>query len=151
MSKTVKLGDFSRELKGFSEKSLQQQKAAVTSGLMQSMPDLVAASPVDTGMYANSWDMTVDERQAVLGNFAPHAPIIERGARPFTPPLGPLLAWAKRVLQSPSQPPDYDSDVQGLARATQAKIAREGIKPRHVLEQMLPNIIANIEAELKRV
>lgn len=151
MSKFVNLGDFAKELKGFTDKSLQQQKAAVSSGVLRSLPDLVAASPVDTGLYASSWDFTVDETMAVLGNTSPHAPIIERGARPFTPPIGPLLAWAKRVLKSPSQPPDYDSEVWALARGTQNKIAREGMKPRHVLEGMLPTIIANIQEELKGV
>lgn len=150
-NKFVSLGDFAKELKGFTEKSLQQQKAAVTSGLMKSLPDLVAASPVDTGQYAASWDFTLDESKAVLGNYAPHAPIIERGARPFVPPIKPLLAWAKRVLKSASQPPDYDDEVWALAKATQQKIAAEGMQPRNILENMLPKIIANIEAELKNV
>lgn len=150
-NKFVNLGDFAKELKGFTDKSLKEQQAAVTSGVMRSLPDLVAASPVDTGLYASSWDFTVDEKRAVIGNSSPHAPIIERGARPFTPPIGPLLAWAKRVLKSPSQPPDYDSEVWALARGTQNKIAREGMKPRHVLEGMLPTIIANIQEELKGV
>lgn len=150
-NKFISLGDFAHELKGFTEKTLKQQQVAVTSGLAKSIPDLVGASPVDTGLYASSWDFTVDEKQAILGNSAPHAPIIERGARPFTPPIKPLLAWAKRVLKSPSQPPDYDDAVWGLAKATQMKISQEGMRPRNVLENMLPKIIANIEAELKNV
>lgn len=150
-SKTVKLGDFSKVLKEFNHMTLKEQQAAVSSGLARSIPDLVAASPVDTGLYASSWDFTVDEKKAVLGNYAPHAPIIESGARPFTPPIGPLLAWAKRVLKSASQPPDYDSEVWALARGTQNKIAEQGMKPRHILENMLPKIISNVVEELKLV
>ena len=148
---TVKLGDFSKVLSEFSSMTLKEQQAGVASGIARSIPDLVAASPVDTGMYASSWDFTVDEKQAVLGNYAPHAPIIESGARPFTPPIAPLLAWAKRVLKSASQPPDYDSEVWALARGTQSKIREQGMKPRHILENALPKILENIREELKRV
>lgn len=145
----VSLEKFSKELGDFATYSLAAQKKAVVSGLMRSIPDLVAASPVDTGLYASSWDVTADEARAILGNYAPYAGIIERGARPFTPPLGPLLAWAKRVLGDSSRPPKYSPQVWALAVHTQKKIEAEGMAPRHVLENMLPKIFENIREELK--
>ena len=147
-TKVVRLENFSKELRESNKNRLDEYKRAVVSGIIQSVPDLVAASPVDTGQYAASWDFTITEEKVILGNFAPHAPIIEEGARPFTPPLGPLLAWAKRVLQDPSQPPSYSPRVQALARGTQNKIKAQGIMPRHVLRNTLPKIIANIKREL---
>lgn len=147
----VSLKDLGKELKGFSEATLEQQKQAVILGIARSLPMLAERSPVDQGHYAASWDMYATDRKAVIFNFAPHAAIIEYGARPFTPPIGPLLAWAKRVLQDPSQPPNYSSAVWGLARGTQRKIAREGIKPKRVLTDALPDILRNIAAELKRI
>jgi hypothetical protein len=146
--KTVDLKDFSKELKGFGEQTLKRQQQIVAQSLAKAIPRLVAASPVDTGLYAQSWDFSVDETSAILGNYAPHAAVIEYGARPFTPPLGPLLAWAKRVLRDPSQPPGYSPEVQELARGTQKKIQREGFQPKHILENELPNIIADIRKEL---
>ena len=150
-TKTVKLENFAEELKKDFKIRTDDYRKAVVKGVLQSVPDLVAASPVDTGLYAASWDFDVNEERAILGNTAPHAPIIEEGARPFTPPIGPLLAWAKRVLKSSSQPPDYDSEVWGLAVGTQKKIAAEGMKPRHVLRKQLPKIIANIRGELRKL
>lgn len=150
-TKVVRLENFSQELKEFSKATIEEQRKAVAGGVMKSLPDLVAASPVDTGQYAASWDFTMTEQSAILGNFAPHAPIIEKGARPFTPPIAPLLAWAKRVLQNPSQPPDYDSEVWALAKGVQKKITEEGMQPKNVLEKMLPTIIENIRMELERV
>jgi hypothetical protein len=150
VSKVVRLENFASELKEFSRANIEQRKKAVVSGVARSLPDLVAASPVDTGQYAASWMFSETEQSVILGNYAPHAPIIEKGARPFTPPIGPLLGWAKRVLQSPSQPPDYDSDVWALAKGVQKKIAAEGIKPCNVLEKTLPKILENIIMELKR-
>lgn len=150
-TKVVKLGDLAKEIKGFSKATIEAQKEAVASGMLRSIPDLVAASPVDTGEYANSWEFTELENAAVLGNFAPHAGIIENGARPFTPPIGPLLAWAKRVLNSPSQPPNYGSDVWGLARGVQNKITKNGMSPRRILEQAIPGIIENVKQEFSRL
>lgn len=149
--KRVKLGDFQRELGDYLDKSLEDQKAAAAMGIAKSIPDLVRASPVDTGLYAQSWAMTETEASIIIGNTAPHAPIIEDGARPFTPPIKPLLEWAKRVLQDPSQPPDYSDRVWALARGTQNKIAREGMEPKHVLKKALPGIIENIRKEFEKL
>lgn len=149
-TKTVKLENFADELRKTNKVRLEDYREAVVTGVINSSQDLIESSPVDTGEYAASWDFTVDEQSAILGNYAPHAPIIERGARPFTPPLQPLLAWAKRVLQDPSQPPDYSSEVWALAKGTQQKIAKEGMKPRNVLERAIPGIIDNIKKELSK-
>lgn len=150
-AKVVRLENFSKELREFSKSNVEDQRKAVVAGVIKSLPDLVRASPIDTGQYAASWNFTETENSIILGNFAPHAPIIEHGARPFTPPIAPLLAWAKRVLQSPSQPPDYDSEVWALAKGTQNKIKAEGMKPRNVLEKMMPTILDNIRIEMTRV
>jgi len=148
-TKVVRLKNFAEELKRDTNIRLESYQAAVANGVLQSLPDLVASSPVDTGQYAASWDFTFSEEVLVLGNFAPHAPIIEEGARPFTPPIRPLLAWAKRVLQDGSQPPDYSPRVWALAKGVQNKIKANGMMPRHILRNAIPRIIDNIKRELK--
>lgn len=145
----IDLSEFPKALEEFSGMHISNIKKGVTSGIARSLVDLVQASPVDTGLYAQSWDFTADETKAVLGNYAPHAPIIEFGARPFTPPMRPLLEWAKRVLKDPSQPPKFSSPVWALATATRNKIMDQGIKPRHILQNMIPKIIENIKEELR--
>ena len=148
MATEVTLSDLAKEIDRFSRAHLEQQKAAVVRGLARSLPMLAQRSPVDQGQYANSWDLTVTESEAIIGNFAPHSPIIEYGTRGgYLPPLAPLLAWAKRVLNDPSQPPDYSDEVQGLARGTQWKIYHYGIVPKHILRDALPDMIENIKAE----
>ena len=149
--KVVKLTDLSKEITNFGKATLEKQQEAVTSGMLRSIPVLVRESPVDTGLYAQSWSFTTLEKSAIIGNTAPHAPIIEFGARPFTPPIGPLLRWAKRVLKDPSQPPNFSSEVWALAKGTQNKIAKEGMKPKHILEKNIPMIIGNIRKEFERV
>lgn len=150
-TKTVDLKDFAKELGAFTDKQVENLQQATLLGIAASIPDLVANSPVDTGLYAQSWDFSKEDYGAVLGNFAPHSSIIEYGARPFTPPIGPLLAWAKRVLRDGSQPPDYSPEVWRLAKGTQKKISEVGMKPKHVMENAIPKIIENIKAEYERI
>lgn len=149
--KRIKLSEFAGELKNFVPERKEEIIQATKIGVIRSIPTLVESSPVDTGQYASSWDFTEEENQIILGNFAPHAAIIEFGARPFTPPITPLLMWAKRVLGDPSQPPEYSDQVWSLARGVQNKIAREGMKPRRVLDKIIPKIIENIRKEIKNI
>lgn len=149
--KKVDLTDFAKELGKWSDKSIKDLKQATVKGIARSIPDLVAASPVDTGLYAQSWDFHETEMGAIIGNYAPYAGVIEDGARPFTPPLAPLLEWAKRVLKSGSQPPDYEPRVWALAVHTQKKISEVGMAPKHVMENAIPGILKNIKAEMQKL
>lgn len=145
--KTVNLSDFAKVLGADNKAQMDKLHEATLRGIAKSIPMLVKKSPVDTGLYAQSWMFEKKEWGAVLGNVAPHAAIIEYGARPFTPPIAPLLAWAKRVLGDGSQPPNYSSHVWALAKSVQKKIASEGMKPRHILEDAIPEILENIKEE----
>ena len=165
-TKVVQLSDFSKTLGDFSKRTLKQQQSAVARGLARSIPDLIAASPVDTGLYSASWNFSVDEEKGIIGNYAPYAGVIEDGARPFTPPIGPLLAWAHRVLNGTtaergqpltaaeaetsgkSQLSGYSSDEWRLAVGVQKKIQAHGMVPHHILQNMIPTIIENIRKEL---
>lgn len=60
---------------------------------------------------------------------APHAQVIELGARPHWAPLGPLLAWARR---------HGAENPWVLAKMVQAKIANEGQKPTYFVRDSLP-------------
>lgn len=144
--KVVSLDKFAKELKGYSEKNMEAYQAAVINALAKNLSTLVRSSPVDTGLYAQSWDLVIEEKKAILGNYAPHAGIIEFGARPFTPPMQPLLEWARRVLNKS----EIDSDCWALATYTRNKIAEEGMKPKHILTDALDQIIADIRLEVEK-
>ena len=123
----------------------------LVSGVLAGQKVVVEASPVDTGLYQASWDTRIKSPGNVqLGNSAPHAPVIEYGARPHRPPIGPLLAWAKRVLKDPSHPPNYSPEVWRLAVGTQKKIEQYGQAPRHVLTKAIAEIVKLIQREIKR-
>lgn len=147
--KQISLDELKGALGEYRDEAFEDLRQATIEGCLKSLPTLVRASPVDTGQYANSWDVVFDRSSVLIGNFAPHAAIIEFGTRPFTPPLAPLLAWAKRVLGDPSQPPGYSPEVWKLAKGVQAKIAKEGIRPRHILSNNQDMILQNIREELQ--
>lgn len=146
MPKIVSLDKFSKELKDYSEKNINEYKKAVINALMMNMQHLVESSPVDTGLYAQSWDLKIDEKSAILGNYAPHAPIIEFGARPFTPPMQPLLEWARRVLKQP----EINDACWALATYTRNKISEQGMKPRHILTNAIDKIVSDIKEEVEK-
>ncbi len=53
-------------------------------------------APIDRGELINSVDTTFVPDGAIVSVDAPHAAIMEYGARPFRPPLAPILEWVKR-------------------------------------------------------
>jgi len=143
----VNLKDAGSEFKKLMGKNIKETKEAVKDGMYKSLPDIIRNSPVDTGLFAASWQLTEEESSIILGNFAPHAAIIEFGARPFRPPLRPLLAWAKRVLKEK----EYSSRVWALAKYTQQKIQNFGMEPKSILRNSIPMILENIKDELKKL
>jgi hypothetical protein len=145
------LDELAKMLGAEAERQSEEIKIATLGGVLKSIPMLVQESPVDTGQYANSWDVIATEELITLGNFAPHAAIIEFGARPFIPPIKPLLEWAKRVLGDASQPPDYSPRVRALAYYTRNKIQQEGMQPKRVLTNAIPDILKNIRQEFRRI
>ena len=151
LAKRVDIRDFGREFRGYSKKLGKEFNRIVANQVVRAIPRLVEKSPVDTGEYANSWDFTADEKKIILGNFAPHATIIEFGARPFKPPIQPLLEWARRVLQDTSPAGEFSPDVRRLAYATQKKIERQGMKPHHILTNEIPVIIEEIKKEVSQM
>jgi hypothetical protein len=149
MAVVVPLDRFSDVMARFNDRQIEEYKAAVVDALAKALPRLVESSPVDTGLYAQSWDLILTEKTAIIGNYAPHAPIIEYGARPFTPPLGPLVAWAKRVLRTQVGADELEKAAWALAKHTQQKISEEGMKPNFVLTNQLDLIIGDIERNMK--
>lgn len=146
VAKTVSLDRFSSELEKYANKNMDAYRKAVVNALMMNMKNLVASSPVDTGLYAQSWDLIVTEKEAILGNYAPYAGIVEFGSRPFTPPMPPLLEWARRVLQQP----EINDACWALATYTRNKIAEEGMKPRFVLTNALDQIMSDVRSEIQK-
>lgn len=115
--------------------------------------DTDAAKLVDTGLFKNSWKtLKLFGRGGgyEVANDAPYAGVIEQGARPFTPPLKPLVDWVerkaadlgvvrtKRYRGRASLTDAQRSACYRIAKAIQRKFAREGIRPRYLMRNRIP-------------
>ena len=152
MAKRVDVGDFPKIFKEYNKELGEDFKKAVAEEVVESVSRLVQSTPVDTGLAASSWDYEITKERIVLGNTAPHFPILEFGAPPFKPPIGVLLEWAARVLQSP---PDaegrYSEEVRGLAFGTQKKIMEHGMEPHYILTDEVENINKRIKRRVEEM
>lgn len=150
VTKRISLKDFAKsELPELTKRAIEEQRFIVLDSILEALPEIVRISPVDTGLYAQSWSYEISENAITIGNSAPHAPVIELGARKFRPPIAPLLAWAKRVLQDPSQPPEYSPEVWRLAVGVQKKIELHGMAPRHIMQKGVDIVLDNIVRRLR--
>lgn len=102
---------------------------------------------VDRGPLRGSVEYSRESDGAMVYVDAPHAAVIEEGARPFWPPVAPLAAWALRKGFA-----DDEDEAEQIGRAIQLKIATFGIEPRHYMakafQRVLPVVIQEVEKEL---
>lgn len=121
----------------------KRQRQAAVRGARSAAKRLVALTadaiadtspypPEDTGELKHSIRATNTKDGATVTVDAPHAPFMEWGTRPHRPPLGPLADWAYRKGIA-----DDEEEAEEIAMAIAAKIARDGILPRHFMARAL--------------
>jgi hypothetical protein len=102
---TIRPSEVASVLRAHAKSFPMAVKAGAGLAAQRGRTHLVRTSPVDTGMYKNSWvvlDLAMGmESRVTLENNAPHAGIIELGARPH--PVGragieALTQWVKRKI-----------------------------------------------------
>lgn len=86
---------------------------------------------------------------------APYAGIVDLGARPHTPPIGPLVGWAMRHahLSSPigaGNSRSAESTAYAIAKGIQAAIAARGNRPTFFVRNSMPAIVADLHLKIAR-
>ena len=102
---------------------------------------VVEAAPKDTGHLRQSicarQDFITRAVEIVLD--APHAAIVELGARPHMAPIEPLIDWVHRHADAfGAATPE---DEMRIARAVQHKIAEAGTEPTFFVRDSLPALV----------
>jgi hypothetical protein len=112
-------------------------------------------APVDRGEYKAGLEVhrMRAKKETRLEANAPHSGVLETGARPFWPPLAPLVEWAKRkagdlgIVNVPagkrfggtaSLTAAQSAEAENFARAVQRAIARRGLPARYPMRNALP-------------
>lgn len=140
------------------------------SRIARSIRETEPFQPVDKGFYAASHDHQVDAEGGWVYSTCPYAAVIEYGARPYVPPIGPLFRWAYRKFRvrlkadyragnkaagrrgSKLGAEEYRTrEAMQIARAVQRRIAERGIAPRHVYARALPGMREDVGRALRRL
>lgn len=112
--------------------------------------EIRAQGLVDMATLVNSVTYTPVADGSIVAVEAPHAAPLEYGARPFFPPVAPLMAWALRKGLATDE-----ASAKAIAFAIRGKIAKEGIAPRaffrRAFARTLPQMQAAIDRECVRV
>jgi hypothetical protein len=128
-------------------------KLGAHRGAMRGWPHLVTEinnrDKVDRGQFKNSWSVnTLPDGSTVLRNSAPHAGIIEGGARPHpvnAEGIAALTAWARRKLGVTLE------EAEGIAAAIAWKLRRHGQKPTWIVRRNIPALSKMAAAEIIRL
>ena len=155
-TKTVTLEQFTKELgqlpKDLETAIVRGLRSAAARGVGEVVQAINTASPhppVDTGGLARSVEHSNLPKGGRIEVDAPHAAVMENGARPFWPPIEPLEDWAKRKFGVD------DEEAEEIARAVQIKSATFGIEPRHYFRTAMVRIRkivpVEVESELGKI
>jgi hypothetical protein len=157
VTRNITLTDFERRVTRFVPeirrayvRALQSAALRLNGIVVQEIDTATPHPAVSSGELRGSVDTELVEDGGIVSVSAPHAPMMEYGTRPFTPPLDPLVRWVvrKKLAGSPAE-------ARQIARAIQRKIARDGIAPRGYMAKAfarLPPILrAEIITELSRM
>ncbi len=144
-----KIGDLPEEMEGAIIKGLRSASARGVSAVVESINTTSPHPAVDTGQLGRSVESSDIPRGGRLAVDAPHAAVVEDGARPFWPPLQPLVDWAQRKF-------GVDEDeAEEIARNVQRKIATFGIEPRHYFRRAMVSVRKfvpiEVESELRKL
>lgn len=104
--------------------------------------DRTGAPPaVDEGTLMRSVSSHSILKGAMITVDAPHAAFMEYGTRPHTPPLQPLVDWAKRKFGVD------EKRAKAIAWAVRGKIKKVGTKPRHYMRRTVVELRFKIVPE----
>lgn len=138
----------------------QAARLGVRAGAMRGQAHMPKQTPVDMGQLRNSWRVGITQgfegsAQAALYNDAPHAGIVERGARPHpvsSEGIEALTAWAQRKLGLD------EKAARGVAFAIAARLKERGQAPTYFTRGQMPEltrlavneVLRSIRKELER-
>jgi hypothetical protein len=114
----------------------------IASAILLSAEVVRRAAPKDTKELTKSVRGVLQPGGGYIIVDAPHAGVVEMGARPHWTSVKNLIPWCMRHFPR--------SEAVRVAYALQAKIAREGQKPTYFMRKTLPIQRRILKAEVER-
>ena len=123
-------------------------KTGMKLGAQRGRTHLVQKTPVDTGQMKNAWEVQRAGGGYDVDNTAPHAGIVERGARPHSVSDAGILAlerWAMRQLGVKDE-----QEAHAVAMGIAWKIRNRGQEPTWVVRDSLDDLRRYLGEETDR-
>lgn len=170
----VNLEGFERDLRKLPKTAERAMIRGLRSAALRTKAEVViqidTAKPypaVDRGTMRRSVGVDNHPDGALLSVDAPYAAAMERGTRPFFPPLEPIVAWLKRkgivkrkvnavwegdtlVSAKKQSKKSHEAEIRSVAYAIAVKFSREGIEPRHFFAKAMEKVPKFLRAEIDR-
>jgi hypothetical protein len=108
---------------------------------------LARRTPVDQGQMKNAWRVSGTAENTTVVNDAPHAGIVEAGARPHNvnaAGVEAIRSWVGRHFAGMS-----DKEQDGITWAIINKIKKYGQKPTWLVRNAMPDIEKFLKAEME--
>lgn len=132
MTYTVSIDEFARILSRLDDKiekavirGLQSAAMRLQGMVVQEIDQAEPHPAVDRGELRNSTHFERTEFGAIVSTIAPHAGMMEYGARPFFPPVEALKGWVLRKGLA-----SEEAEAESVAYAIALHISKMGIEPR---------------------
>jgi len=163
--------DLPKELRARLKLTPKLVRGGLIVGAQRGKALLVRKTPVDLGQMKNSWRVRKDTKGgAVITNDAPHAGIIEKGARPHgvsKEGQAAIRAWVRRHfrIQVWSKPgrsggsiatgtrmrSQKDKELDRITYLIVRKLQTEGQKPTYLVHDSMPQLERFAKAEVQRL
>lgn len=130
---------------------VDEYHAALIRAAQEGVRILRSVLPIDQGDLRKETHLEMEGASPVIVEDQPYAAAQEVGTRPFTPPLDPLIAWARRQAPNIGLDAQDDDEIEQFARAVQAKIAAVGITAKWSTRDAMPKLEAVLMAELSKL
>lgn len=158
-----------REIRKAYEAGLKDGLRDVGNACLTHASAIIAAEATDRGALLSSGEMDEPSKRSVVVRWpVPQAKWVNYGTRPHWPPFAPILAWVKRnmrrytnhsgervdvikpsgrIAERASRSPDRVA--QEVARAIQAKIAKEGTAPVYFAQRAAAKVRPSVSATIR--
>lgn len=150
MAERIHFEDFAVDIERLTDRAFRASRAALFTAAVNAKAIARQAAPEDQGKLKRGFVVSLTPTGARLENVEPHATPQEHGTRPFTPPRGPLLAWARRkVARGRGRGRgSREQQAQRLAAGAIRSIQRRGIIPKRFFAKAASRFGALTDAEM---
>lgn len=138
------------DLEKRTRETLKQTKRGILSSMHRGRGVLASRTPVDRGHMKSAWE--VKPATSEIADEAPHAGIVEGGARPHKvnkEGREALVRWAMRQLGVDQQ------TAQAVAQGVINKLAKKGQKGKFIARDALPElrdmVVKEVEHRLRKI